>query len=88
MSNHVCAQGGYKIRVSVVHCKAVDLLDRHARKAKTGFIRLNEAYAVLRIHFHLNKKETWQLLKELSELGLIKLARCNGLWLGGGSGGD
>ena len=78
---------GIKTRASVVHEKAVRILDKNAPRSRTGLIPFKAVYWLFSVHFHLNREESRQLIRELAELGYIQLAKFRGIYLGGGGSG-
>ena len=64
---------------SVLHKKALRLLNRHARKTSGGIITFPEARRVLSWLFHLSKSESREFLKELTRAGLIEVKPFHGI---------
>lgn len=54
----------------VLYKKAIEVLKK---KATNGKVRFPDVKHTLSWLFHLNKKQSWELLKELELLGLVKI---------------
>ncbi len=64
---------------SVVHKKAVKILNRCKDKTPSGIIRFPEVYHTLSWMLHLNKREARRFIKELENYGLVKVIPFNGI---------
>ena len=70
---------------SIVHKKAVKILNRRKNKTPSGIIRLPEVYHTLSWMLHLNKREARKFLRELEGHGLIELIPFNGIRIKAGA---
>ena len=64
---------------SIVHKKAVKILNRCKDKTPSGIIRFPDVYHTLSWMFHLNKRESRKFIKELENYGFIKIVPFNGI---------
>ena len=64
---------------SVVHKKAVKILNRCKDKTPSGIIRFPEVYHTLSWMLHLNKREARRFIKELENYGFVKVIPFNGI---------
>jgi hypothetical protein len=75
----IYAHPAHKNQTYVAYYKAISMLVKHGKKSGTGLIPNAECYRILGWLYHLNRKESFNFLNELQELGLCTIIPYHGI---------
>lgn len=68
----------HKIPPSIVHTKAVEMLEQHAEK-KGNIIAFSEVRRILAWLYHLDRREAHKFIDDLAKTGLVIIVPYHGL---------